>query len=259
MRKSAIVIPLLAIAAGVVGFFLRHTELRDIFVDGLPERGAQITFLLIAFSSAIAFLVLIFSVIVGLRCVSPRGYENVFGADIVSYPVFFFVAGLVWLVATIVHFVNVPTTDGFPTAEIYFTVLSALSAVSLAVFAIETYQEPRKRAKLALSLVPSLFMCFWVILLYRRNASNPILLSYAYFCLALLTSTLGFYLTCGFVFNKSAPGKTIFFCLVAIFFCGVTLADDHTLAIRLILVSILAVNFANSMFLIRNLKPRPDF
>ena len=116
------------------------------------------------------------------------------------------------------------------------------------------FQDSRRKAPFALSVVPTLFVCFWLILMYRQNASNPVLLDYIYKCLALVTSALSFYFTSGFLYGKPAPGKAIFTYFAAIYFCTVTLADDHPLSIKIIYFAMIAVNIVHSSMLLKNLK-----
>jgi len=254
MRKFAVIMPFFALVAGLVGFYLRYTELEEVFdhVTGLPQRGAGLTAALIVLTCALLFVGLVFSVIVKLRYSSPRGYENAFGTKSVAYPLFFAVIGVIWLVVTVIHFLGM--NENFQIAEAYFSILSALAAVSMMFFAIEVYRDPSSKLKPPLSLAPSLFVCFWLVLLYRRNASNPVLLSYAYFCLALVSAAVSFYLTSGYVFNKPAPAKTVFFSIAAIFFSGVTLADGHSMPIRIIFALIAVINIVHCSMLIRNLQ-----
>ena len=256
MRKFAVIMPGFALIAGVFGFILRRRELETVFdaVTGLPERGAGVTLGLIMLSVAVLVIGLIFSIAAKVKYDSPQGFENAFGTHSVAYPLFFLVIGLLWLAAAVLHFFNRDYTE--TVAELYFSVLAGLAAISSIFFAVEVYKNPGRKLKLGLSVVPTLFTCFWLILLYRRNASNPVLLTYVYHCLALIAATVSFYLYAGFVFNKSAPGKTIFFCAASIFFCTVTLADEHALWARVILAVIIAVNFVNGAMLIKNLERR---
>jgi len=256
MRIAAFFMPFFALLAGAAGFYLRLMELINVFDmrTGLPQRGAGITYALIALSLGFLLLALMFSIRISVKREAPRGFENAFGTDPLTYPFSFSIIGIVWLAATVKHFLDMRATQIMPANEIYFSVLSALAAISVAFFAIEMYQDPRRKSTFALSIVPTLFMCFWLVVLYRQNASNPILLSYAYQCLAIISSALAFYFTSGFVYNKPGPGKTIFFYFAAIFFCFVTLADDHLLTVRLIFASILAMNVVYSSKLIRHLR-----
>ena len=256
MRISAVFVPFFALLAGAGGFYLRLTELLNVFNrrTGLPERGASITITLIALSAVFLLFAFLFSLRAAAKHTAPRGFENAFGTDPLSYPVAFSLVGIVWLGATIRHIIELSESGMFPRIQLYFLILSALSALSVAVFAIEMYQDPRRKIIFALSIVPTLFMCFWLILVYRQNATNPVLLSYCYQCLAIIAAALGFYFTSGFVYQKPAPGKAIFTYLAAIYFCFITLADDHALSIKIILAAIITLNVLNASMLIRNLK-----
>ena len=248
--------PFFAVIAGAAGFYLRLMELWNVFDvrTGLPERGADLSYALIAFSAFYLFLVMIFAIRASAKHEAQRGFENAFGTDPLSYPSIFLLVGLVWIVATVMHIFDMRAAGEYPTIEIYFSAMSILSAVSLTFFAIEMYQDSRRKSSYALSIVPTVFMCFWLILIYRANASNPVLLSYAYQCLAVISSTLGFYFTSGFVYDKPAPGKAILSYYASIYFCFVTLADGHSASIRLIFAAIIVANIVHSAMLIKNLK-----
>jgi len=247
--------PFLALAAGAAGFYLRLLGL-DVFdkLTGLPKRGEPITFALIALSIVFILVFIIFSIIVFVKHSASSGFENAFGTDPLSYPLVFTLIGVAWLGATVKYYLDLGTLWPIPVVDLIFIVLSAFSAISIALFSIEMYQDPRRKSKFTLSVVPSLFMCLWLVVLYRRNAANPVLLSYCYECLAIITATLGFYFTSGFVYNKPAPGKSLVSYFAAIYFCFVTLADPHTLAVKIIFASLIAINVVHSSMLIKNLQ-----
>lgn len=248
--------PFFALASGAAGFYLRRMELINVFDirTGLPERGASLTLGLIALSAFFLLLSLVFCIRAVDKHVSPAGFENAFGTDPLSYPFAFALIGFVWLGATVKRFLDLNAAGALLQSDLYFLILSALAAVSVAFFAIEMYQDPRRKMIFALSIIPSLFMCFWLILIYKQNAANPVLLSYCYQCLAVIASALGFYFTSGFVYGKPAPGKTIFFYSAAVYFGFVTLADGHSMTIKLILAAIITMNVTYSSMLIRNMR-----
>ena len=255
MRISAYFMPFFALVAGFSGYYLRLMELWNVFDEqtGLPQRGAGITIALIALTIAFLIIIAVFAVLVRLKRSSPHGFENAFGTESLAYPFIIFIIGIVWLGATVKYFIEINAAETMQVSEVVFAILSALSAISAAFFAMEIYQDPRRKTKLALCVIPTLFMCYWLILLYKRNASNPILLSYCYQCLAIISSTLGFYFTSGYVYNRLAPAKTIFAFLAAIYFCFVALADKQATSIKLIFIVIIAINLIYSSMLIKNL------
>ena len=242
--------------AGAAGFYLRRVELMNAFEEntGLPHRGAISTYVLLAFSAVFLIITFIFSLRASMKHKAPDGFENAFGTDTIAYPVAFSAIGALWFGATVKQYLDLNKLGPIPTIDLIFLILSLLSAVGATFFAIEVFQDPRHKSKFALSVIPSLFTCYWLVIVYRQNASNPVLLSYCYQCLAIMTSALGFYFTSGFVFKKPAPGKSIFFYSAAVYFCAVTLADNNPISIKLIFFSIIVINIIHASMLIRNLQ-----
>ena len=260
MRISAFLMPFFTLLTGAAGYYLRLLELWNVFdtETGLPRRGAAITYVLIGLTAVFLTVTFVFALRTRLRFISPRGFENAFGAEAIAYPAVFFLIGAIWLGATVMFFLNINAQGNVQFAEVCFSVLSALSAISVSLFAAEVYHSPHRKSKLVLSIVPTFFTCFWLIRVYSQNASNPILLSYCYQCLAIISATLGFYFTSGFAYNRSALGKTIFAYCAAIYFCFVTLADEHTTGIKLIFFTIIVINAIYLSMLIRNMQ-RKDY
>ncbi|MCL2366821.1 MAG: hypothetical protein FWC75_07240 [Oscillospiraceae bacterium] len=253
MRIASFLMPFVAIVTGIAGFVIRKHELAYVFdaQTGLPERGSLITLVLIGLTVLFILAALIFSIVVSKRKVVDKGFENVFGTDSLSYPISFILFGLLWLWASIMYFVDFHSAGNI---RIIFSVMAAISAISVIFFAVEMYQDPRRKSVYALSVIPSLFTCLWLILVYRENAANPVLLSYAYQILAIIASTMGFYFTSGVVYGKPKHGKTIFSYLIAIFFCLVTLADAHNIMIRIMFCAMILISVACLHRLLRNLK-----
>ena len=258
MKKLSVILPLLVAAVGAAGFYLRLLELNYVFdpQTGLNERGATITIALIGLTVLLLLFALIFAMKVGLSCNVPQGFSNIYGTDSIAYPFIISLISLVWIGGTAMSAIDLRTTDNFQTAELYFTVMSAVSALCFMIFSIDVFRAQGKRSATALILVPIMFMTFWLIFMYRDNASNPILLSYSYNALAIIFSALSFYYISAFIYTKPYPGKAIFTSLGAIFFCFVTLADTHNLGINLIFISIIAINVVHLTMLIRNLLPK---
>ena len=258
MRKSALYMPFIALLAGASGYYLRLIELASVFdkSTGLPRRGAVVTLALILLSVAFLLIAFLYALRARLKYASPPGFQNAFGTEPLAYPFIFLVVGLAWLGATAKHFIDVHALGDIPYSEWCFSVLSALSAISVTLFAMEMYQDPRRKSRLALSIVPAVFMCYWLILFYSRNSSNPILLNYCYQCLAIVASTLGFYFTSGFVYNKPAPGRTLFAFFAAIYFCFVTLADNHATSIKVVFIALIIINVVYSSMLISRMHRR---
>ena len=258
MRISSVVIPFIVFLAGIAGSFLRTTELAIIFdsYSGLPEHNAFITLVLMAFSSLFFFITILFSIRTTVKNAVSDDYDNAFGTDSFAHPATFMAISTVWLVATIVYFLERFSMVNTETIDYVFAGASSLSAVFLMIFAIEVYKNPRRKFLALLSVVPTLFMCFWLVLIYRDNASNPVLIEYAYFCLALVFSATGMYFSSGFAIGRPVIGKAIVSYTGAAYFCMVTLADNHSMSIKLIIGVIAFMNLFNLSSLLRNLQKK---
>ena len=258
MRISAFTVPFFVILAGVAGFFLRLSERLNVFdaITGLPERNSATTYTLMILSAAVVLGVLLFAIRVAAKHKALPGFESAFGTDPFAYPVVFILIGIGWLVGTFLYFSSLNAYGEVVATDIIFLIFSALSAVSVTFFAIEMYQDSRRNAPYALSVVPTVFMCFWLIFVYRYNASNPVLLSYIYQSLAIIASALSFYFTSGFLYGKPAPGKAVFSYYAAIYFCIVTLADNHPIGITIIIFALIATNLVHSTMLLWNLQSK---
>jgi len=258
MRIAAFLVPFYAILAGIGGFYLRQSERLNIIdtVTGLPERNAPTTVWLIMLSIVFMLLVLVFAIRIAIKKKALPGFESAFGTDPSAYPVIFIFIGVLWLVGTYLYFSYLNSNNAVTSVDIYFIIFSAISAVSVTLFAVAMYQDSRRNAPYAFSVVPTVFMCFWLIFVYRQNASNPILLSYIYQSIAIIASALSFYFTSGFLYGKPAPGRAVLTYYASIFFCIVTLADDHPLGIKLIFCALIAINLVHSTMLVRNLQSK---
>ena len=261
MRISAFFVPFFTILAGIAGFYLRLSENANVFdpETGLPSRNAPTTMWLIGLSIIFVVVIIVFAIVASVRHKALPGFESAFGTDPLLYPLIFILIGIVWVVGTYMYFSDLISQGVLSAIDISFIIFSALSAISVTFFAVEMYQDSRRKAPFALSIVPTLFMCFWLILLYRQNASNPVLLSYIYQCIAIVATALSFYFTSGFLYGKPAPGKAIVTYYCAIFFCAVALADGHHISTTLIYLSLIAINLVYSSMLLRNLQKRQSF
>jgi len=255
MRVSAFLLPLFSILAGIGGFLFRRSEHINVFdvITGLPVRDAPV-FGLAIYSLIFVIIVVVFAVRASIKHKALDGFESAFGTDPLLYPVIFVLIGMLWIAGTYLHFANIAGNREISVDDILFITFSALSAISVTFFAIEMYQDSRRNAPYALSVVPTLFLCFWLILVFRDNSTNPTLISYSYQSLAIVASALGFYFTAGFLYGKPAPGRAIFAYNSAIFFSIITLADDHSFGITLLIYAIISANVVYSVMLIRNLQ-----
>ncbi|SHH58887.1 hypothetical protein SAMN02745823_00389 [Sporobacter termitidis DSM 10068] len=260
MRKSAVVIPVFALIAGVIGFLLRRTEVNTAFdlTTGFAVRGAAVTTILIVVSIAVTVLAVAAGILISARLKAENDYAGAFAHGGFSYFAVSFALGIVWIAANVLYFFNVYAMDALSILDLIFVFLGVVAAISLMFLARGAYKG-RGGGELALfSVVPSIFFCFWLILLYKNNAANPVVLRFSYQCLAIAGAALSYYFSAGFVFRKAVTGRMVFSYLVTIFFCAVVLADAVSLPVKIIFALTLVNAFVNAVVFLRNLRSKTE-
>ncbi len=260
MRKSAVILPLAALVAGALGLFVRRNELTTVFdsTTGLAERYAPVTVLLIGLSVAVIVLSAVAGIVIASRQQAEKDYSRAFTPGGFLYVGASFVLGVGWLAAVVLQYVRLRSVGIVTLIDWIFMLLATLSALSVIILALGAYTRRRGAGMVTFSVLPSLFFCFWLIILYKDNATNPVLIDYCYESLAIAGAALSFYFGAGYAFRKAKPGWTIFSYLVTIFFCVVVLADNIGLPIRLMYGITGAVSWINLNVFVKNLKGKNE-
>ncbi len=258
MRKSAVIMPLAFLLTGIIGFFIRRWEL-DTVIDnatGLAEKNAPVTVLLIGISVAVILAAMLTAILTSVRTKADREYARAFKPGSFLYVGLSFFLGLGWIVAIVLQYFSLRSTGIITIIDWIFMLLAVLSAISVVILAMGAYTRRTGAGMLVFSIIPSLFFCFWLIILYKDNAKNPVLIDFCYQSLAIAASALSFYFSAGYAYKKASPGWTVFSFLTSIFFCIVVLADSIGLPIKLMFGIIAIVSWINANAFIGNLKSK---
>lgn len=255
MRKFSIVAVIFSLLAGAGGYILRCLQLENAFepLSGLAIRGAESTFRLHILILAFFVIIIIFAAIATARFRPYDNFEETYGTHSVLYPLVLLPVCIVWYYGTIIEFLDFYRAGMLDFTNILFIALSALAATCVMFFSIGIFQNPKHKILYPLGIVPIVFFCFCLFMLYRDNATNPVLLSFVYQCIAIVASTLCFYYIAGTHFGKASIGKAIVAYSSAIFFCGITLADKLSTGMLIILGSIIAIAAIHLFLLLRSL------
>lgn len=268
MRKSAVAIPLFALVAGAIGYIIRQMEVNTGFesATGFAKRDFQVTLMLIGLSALVIILAAVFAIMTKRKYKADNDYLKAFAPKGFLYIGVSIVLGISWLVADVLYFLDKRAAglsfiedipgSGISPIDYIFIFLVAITAVSLFFMARSAFTGRSGTELLLFSIVPSIFFCYWLIILYKDNAANPVLLSYSYQCLAIAAAALSYYFSAGFVYKKSVTGRSLFSFLVTIYFCTVVLADNVILPIKMIFGVTMIFQFINTVVFIRNLKQK---
>ncbi|NLA86521.1 MAG: hypothetical protein GX847_04400 [Clostridiales bacterium] len=254
MRKSAVAMPVFALVAGAFGFLIRRIEVNTAFeiATGFAKRDAWSTPVLIALSGFVIILAVLFALLTVTKFKAENDFSKAFAPRGFLYIGAMFILALGWLVTDVFYFLE-KRTD-LTAIDIIWIFLAAVTALSLIFLARGAYKGRGGGEMHLFSIIPPIFFCYWLIILYKDNAANPVLLSYCYQCLAIAAAALSFYFSAGFVYKKSVTGRSLASFLVTIYFCAVVLAENTVLPLKIFYGITLLVQFINVIVFIRNLK-----
>lgn len=219
MRKLSIPVPLVAALCAIGGFFLRRHESAVVYdASGFPIRGAAATVSLAALSVAVLLAAAAAGILISRRLAPREEYGRAFGRGLAAMGLEV-VLGLLLIYGAVLYL-----QGGSGGVRLVFAALQALTGVSLMVLARGAYTA-KEGGLLLFSAIPPVFLCLLLILIYRANSANPILISYCYKILAAASAALCTYYEAGFIYGKPQGSKMIFSLIISVYFCGVTLAD----------------------------------
>ncbi len=226
--------PLLAVAGGVGGFFLRRWELSTAFdASGLAIPWAPASVVLIVWSAALALAF-------ALLC---RGARH----ELKDYGGAFSACGnWAYLVVTALAAACLLVAGGFGLADelggasprLLRLLLWAMCIVSFCcvlTVVLNNFRGRGRKYSLAL-LVPAYTCCLWLVSAYQQRSADPVVLDYVYELFAIVCTLLGLYFTAGFSFARGKIWRCAFFSLLSVYFGIVTLADGHDRSTRLLVL-----------------------
>lgn len=271
MRKS-IVLPLLTVVGGAVGFLLRRWERASAFEleTGLPIPNAPATWALVGFS-------LLMAVALFLLCRSkgrdfPGGYGEAFSArgNLLHLTALLLAAALL-LAGGVLSFLHLPMDHQTALAatapsqspstlpvliglipKVLMAVFAVASGFSMLLLAHRGYRGGGKKKNHAALLMPGYLTAVWLISTYQSRAGDPVRQGYVYELLAIVAALLAAYLIATFSFEKGRVTRTATFCLLAVYLCAVTLADGHSLAHALLYGAMLLYLVCQAAALLHN-------
>lgn len=217
MRKKMLITTEAVLIAGIAAAFLRLVEVKTIFEPetGLAKEAATISIILIALTIAVCIKAVLYS-----ASLVKKGHVNVDMAK--PFPITSKIAaavitasGIIIAVGSIANFFL--DTEEATVFKALFLLLGIVAGVSIIVMV-----QSRNRNPGAWACMPAIFMCYWLVLTYKENNTNPVLLEYCYECLAAASATVSFYYAAGHYYGKLTPKRTIISHLSGVYFCLLT-------------------------------------
>lgn len=259
MRRD-IFLPVLAVAGGVAGFFLRRWQLAsaydpetELFVHSAPATGALLGLTALL---ALAFLLAVLKKKEGLDDFLPA-----FGSPGTGQMTIFAAAGLLMMAAGMAGLFSglraIQLWQLAPEEYQLSTLATRLLAAALclpagnAVLLMGRMAYRGELDKLAcfLSPFPALAALVWLFSTHLEHGTEPVLMKYALGLFAALLLTLAHYCVAGFLYGKPRPRGTLFFALTGVALGITSLADGPDLftAAATAAFSLSALGFARAL------------
>lgn len=128
--------------------------------------------------------------------------------------------------------------DYTPVFDLILGLFALGCAVAASVF-IGSAGNPKPVKGYGASAFVVLFLCFWLIAAYKYSANDPVVWNFAIRLVTISSAVLSFYYAAGFVYQKPHPLAALYFALLTVVLCTVTLADAYPLGEQLIVFAFL--------------------
>ena len=284
MRKKDVILPTLAVFAGLIGLGLRQWELATAFEPdtGLAIAGTPSTWAVIGFTVVLAVVLALLS---RGKYNELNSYDQAFCAKgntvymllMVLAAFLMFASCAVGLFALpnafaeaeaqqIAHGGPSPAFSVFPRALL--AILAAASGYGIIKVARNNYRGEGQGKFSAYLLMPAYTACLWLVVAYQARSGDPVILDYVWELFSIMAVVLGSYFMSGFSFERGKVQRTVFALAGGVYLVLLTLGDGHNFSNLLLYagyllyllssVTILLFN-ANRPMLERMPEERPEF
>ena len=224
MQNGKKLIPYISLLFGAGGYFLRRWQLRTGFEadSGLGILTAPSTLALLGLTVLvlIGFLFLAWSACRG-RTTPGEGYDAAFRADKPGAVLLWVLScGLVlaaglWLFQTL----------GQGLSKLILAGMGLLTGLCALICLQGSTRGRVGPAQNAAGCVPSVFFCYWMVLTYHNNITNPVIMRYGWFVGAAAFLALSWYYEAGYLYRRRKPASAVYSTMAAVAFVGIALAD----------------------------------
>lgn len=257
MRKFAVGSAILTIVAGGVGYVLRHLyQTRAVEPDtGLPLFGSPSLLALVGYTIFVVVLAFLIALSVRRGFGVREHYREIIAPVNIFYRCCIAVVCVLLLASGAIGIFQAVTAAVINKTALIRAVFNVLTGVSIFGMTYEALGKIGYRASLVFSIIPELGLTFWLLMYYRSNQTNPVILNYVFLALALAASAFAFYFTAGLVFGRIAPLRFVFSHSAAVYFLLSTLADDLPLTDRLAFIAFAIFFTLNLSRFVLNMQP----
>jgi len=255
MKKFALIYAAVTAALGAAGAALHHIQMNTIIEaeTGLAQRMAPITICLTVVSVLAAIIFLGMTFLIKDRDVEPV-YHTAFGTGSVLPLILYILTGIALLVGGILCWQYGAGIHSRGLLSRLLAAFAVLAAVSVVILALAGYRRKSGSETMLASFVIVLFACLFLIIFYKENAADPVLVKFVYDYLGVCAAALAGYYLAGYAFGRSKPRATVFFSALGTYLCLTALTGTDSTIFKLFYIFLAGYLLLSLVLLCSNLK-----
>lgn len=255
MKKNALLPIFISLVCGIAGAVLHYIQLSTVIdpKTGLAERCAPVSIVLAVFSVlvAVALFLLAFRAKGDVQPV----YHRALAAKSFLPLIISIALALMMIYASVACFWGDFLKNSNGIFSIVLSVFILLAGVSYAAMSFSAFRGKSGGGTTLASFIIVLFVCYWLIISYKENASDPTIINFVYDFLGLCAASVATYYIAGYAFGRSRPRASLFFSSVGVYFCLTSMLTAQSLAFKILYLFVSVYMFVSCVILACNLRP----
>lgn len=160
----------------------------------------------------------------------------VFHSERLIIPIAAWAIGGLMMLGGIITLIQIEPTDNTGLLTL-IGLLAILSGFSLPMIAISSKRRFSPGLVFVFMLIPVFMFCAWLLYSYELYSTIPETWVYAVEIVAICVAIFAFLFNAGYPAGRVKPKKALFFSMLASFFCFMTLADERSTGLTLLMLS----------------------
>lgn len=255
MRKNALIISCYICALGAFGAFFRWLQNQICYdpVTGIMARGIWNYLIPLVILIVAAIFYMQIKRLLGKNLVPPMKLYDMFSGTTIVYPIVSWLIAVIMALGGLTTIFSVRFTEqaGLYTAIAFLSVLTGLSFPLVCTCAKRRFAPGFISA---LMTFPVLMFALWLIASYRQNATIASIWVYAVEILCLCACLTAFFFTSGYAYGRVKPIESLFFTMLAAFLCFMTLSDDRSTGLQLIISGSIGMLLTECWMIVSNMR-----
>lgn len=183
---------------------------------------------------------------------SPPDMRSAFRCRNFLLPIAAWVIGGLMIIGGIVTIIEIEPTDNGELLT-FIGLLAMISGLSFPGVCTSSLRKFSPSLVFMFMLFPVLLFCVWLIYCYTVNSTIPEVWVYAVEVVAISSAIFAFLFNLGYPAGRTRPKLAMFFSMLASFFCFMTLSDERSTGLTLLLIATALMLLLENWIIISNM------